>query len=422
MILPELISKEPLGPSVRRGDDEFFTIVKWIVFALIEAEEYGITQANVDQMKTSTDPVVQRILGTSEDTGKLLGLDKDWAYRADQVRRQLRRDLRAQRRTEVGAASCRAAPTTCGTRAASCTPRRCASTLAGRTPGIVPRVRRPRGGEAPRETDFQPANDSVMAAPAKQFRWSWRSAAFRGLIYQIVAVLLVVAAGWYLVHNTLVNMRVRGIQSGFDFLTQPAGFAISESLWEFDSAESYAKAYLIGLSNTLRVALLGIVLATITGTLVGIGRLSRNFLVRSLCTAYVELFRNVPLLLQLFIWYFVFTEFLPPIDEALQPLPGVFFSKNGLQYPIPVWATGHLWMVGRASSSASSPRGTGAKVARAPVRGHGACAARRPARAGPDRRHGVPRLARWAARRRRSTSRRRPRSPWSAAAPSRRNS
>ena len=82
VILPELISKEPLGPSVRRGDDEFFAIVKWVVFALIEAEEYGITQANVDQMKTSTDPVVQRILGTSEDTGKLLGLDKDWAYRA----------------------------------------------------------------------------------------------------------------------------------------------------------------------------------------------------------------------------------------------------------------------------------------------------------------------------------------------------
>ena len=82
VILPEIISKEPLGPSVRRGDDEFFAIVKWVVFALIEAEEYGITQANVDQMKSSTDPVVQRILGTSEDTGKLLGLDKEWAYRA----------------------------------------------------------------------------------------------------------------------------------------------------------------------------------------------------------------------------------------------------------------------------------------------------------------------------------------------------
>jgi general L-amino acid transport system substrate-binding protein len=83
LVLSELISKEPLGPVVRRGDDEFFAIAKWVVFALLEAEEYGITQANVDQMKAdSKDPVVQRILGTSEDTGKLLGLDKDWAYRA----------------------------------------------------------------------------------------------------------------------------------------------------------------------------------------------------------------------------------------------------------------------------------------------------------------------------------------------------
>lgn len=83
MILPDLISKEPLGPVVRRGDDEWFADVKWIIFALIEAEENGLTQANVDEQKAnSKDPVVQRILGTSEDTGKLLGLDKDWAYRA----------------------------------------------------------------------------------------------------------------------------------------------------------------------------------------------------------------------------------------------------------------------------------------------------------------------------------------------------
>ena len=180
-----------------------------------------------------------------------------------------------------------------------------------------------------------------MAAASKNLRWSWRSASFRSLVYQVVAVLLVMAAGWYLVHNTLQNMRVRGIQSGFDFLVQPAGFAISESLFEFDSSETYARAFLIGLSNTLRVAVVGIMLATLVGTLVGIGRLSRNFLIRSLCTAYVELFRNIPLLLQLFMWYFVLTEFLPPIDEALRPLPNVFFSKNGLQYPIPVWAMGH---------------------------------------------------------------------------------
>ncbi|MBA3254907.1 MAG: amino acid ABC transporter substrate-binding protein [Burkholderiaceae bacterium] len=82
VILPELISKEPLAPAVRRGDDEWAAIGKWVIFALLEAEENGITQANVDQMKASTDPSVQRILGTGEDTGKLLGLDKEWAYRA----------------------------------------------------------------------------------------------------------------------------------------------------------------------------------------------------------------------------------------------------------------------------------------------------------------------------------------------------
>jgi general L-amino acid transport system substrate-binding protein len=83
IILPELISKEPLGPVVRRGDDEWFAIAKWVVFGLIEAEEYGITQANVDKLvKESQDPVVMRILGTSEDTGKLMGLDKDWMVRA----------------------------------------------------------------------------------------------------------------------------------------------------------------------------------------------------------------------------------------------------------------------------------------------------------------------------------------------------
>jgi general L-amino acid transport system substrate-binding protein len=82
VILTELISKEPLGPMVRRGDDEWFAIAKWVIYGLVEAEEYGVTQANVEQMRSSQDPVVQRILGVSEDTGKLLGLDKDWLARA----------------------------------------------------------------------------------------------------------------------------------------------------------------------------------------------------------------------------------------------------------------------------------------------------------------------------------------------------
>lgn len=85
VILPELISKEPLGPMVRRGDDEWLAIVKWVIYGLLEAEEHGITQANVTQMKASADPAVQRILGTGEDSGKLLGLERDWMARALQA-------------------------------------------------------------------------------------------------------------------------------------------------------------------------------------------------------------------------------------------------------------------------------------------------------------------------------------------------
>jgi general L-amino acid transport system permease protein len=179
-----------------------------------------------------------------------------------------------------------------------------------------------------------------MAAPPKARSWSWRSKAFRGVLYQVIVLGLIVAAGAYLLSNTLENMRVRGIKSGFDFITQPAGFAIGESVVPFDSAESYGKAFLVGLSNTFRVAITGIVLATVIGTLVGIGRLSRNLLVRSLSGAYVDLIRNVPLLLQLFMWYFVLTEMLPSIEEAMHPLPGVFLSKNGLQFPHPEWVPG----------------------------------------------------------------------------------
>ena len=180
-------------------------------------------------------------------------------------------------------------------------------------------------------------------APPKKRDWSWRSQALRSLLYQVVALALVISAGYYLLGNTLENMRLRGIKSGFDFLVQPAGFGIGESIIPFDSSESYVKAFAVGVSNTLRVSALGIVLATLLGTFIGIGRLSRNFLLRSLCGAYVEFFRNVPLLLQLFIWYFILTETLPTIEEALRPIPGVFFSKNGLQFPVPLWADGHAF-------------------------------------------------------------------------------
>jgi general L-amino acid transport system permease protein len=178
-------------------------------------------------------------------------------------------------------------------------------------------------------------------APKKK-SWSWRSQAFRGLVYQILAVGVIAAVVWFLAHNTLNNMKIRGIQSGFDFLTSPAGFDIGESLYPFDSAQPYWQAFLVGLTNTLRVAILGIILTTILGTLLGVGRFSRNALVRGVCYAYVEFFRNIPVLLQLLMWYLFFTEALPAMSAAWQLGP-FYLSKGGLSFPIPVWSLGQLW-------------------------------------------------------------------------------
>lgn len=178
--------------------------------------------------------------------------------------------------------------------------------------------------------------------PPHKSHWSWRSQAVRAIVYQVLAMAAIAGVAWFLAHNTLVNMRVRGIQSGFDFLSQAAGFDIGESLYPFDSEASYWSAFLVGVTNTLRVAMVGIVLSTLLGTLLGMGRFSRNALVRGLCLAYVEAFRNIPVLLQLLLWYVILTEVLPSSDDAWQA--GAFFlSKGGLNYPIPVWAIGQLW-------------------------------------------------------------------------------
>jgi general L-amino acid transport system permease protein len=172
--------------------------------------------------------------------------------------------------------------------------------------------------------------------------WSWRSQAFRGLVYQVLAVTLILLCVGYLAHNTQTNMRERGIQSGFDFLNSSAGFDIGESLFAFDSGENYWHAYLIGVTNTLRVAITGLILTTVLGTLIGVGRFSRNALVRGLCVCYVELFRNIPVLLQLLMWYLMFTEVLPDSANPLVLGP-LFLSKGGLNFPIPVWATGQYF-------------------------------------------------------------------------------
>ncbi|MEP6790084.1 MAG: ABC transporter permease subunit [Ramlibacter sp.] len=183
------------------------------------------------------------------------------------------------------------------------------------------------------------------APPARPANWSWRSPRLRGWVYQVIAVAVIAALAWLLIGNTLHNMRLRGIQSGFDFLGQPAGFDIGEGWLAYDSNNPYWKAFLVGVVNTLRVAVVGIVCATLIGTLLGVGRFSPNALVRGLCYGYVELFRNIPVLLQLLMWYLLFTEYLPLPAEALQVGHLFFLSKNGLSFPALTWEAGH-WFAG----------------------------------------------------------------------------
>ena len=132
----------------------------------------------------------------------------------------------------------------------------------------------------------------------------------------------------------MANLEERRIASGFAFLQREAGFEIGESAFlRYGASDSYLRALVVGLTNTLAVALIGVVLATGLGTLVGLCRLSRNVLVSWLSAAYVEFVRNVPLLVQLFFWYAVITEGLPGPREALSPLPGVFLSNRGIFFP-----------------------------------------------------------------------------------------
>ena len=167
----------------------------------------------------------------------------------------------------------------------------------------------------------------------------------RGIAYQILFVAVVVALVAFLVHNTLVNLRRQNIASGFGFLDREAAFGIGESLIAYSPADTYARAFLVGLLNTLYVAALGIVLATILGTVMGIARLSSNWLIRKLAQVYVETFRNIPLLLQLFFWWAMLRESAPAPRQAWQLLPGVFVSNRGFVFPVPTADPAHRWML-----------------------------------------------------------------------------
>jgi general L-amino acid transport system permease protein len=188
--------------------------------------------------------------------------------------------------------------------------------------------------------------DTKHRAPrAPRRRWSWNDPGTRALIYQILILGLVALGVWYLASNTLRNLAARNISTGFAFLHEEAGFAIGESMIEYSPADTYGHAVLVGLLNTLRVSVIGVIAATLFGTLLGISRLSKNWLISRLSGLYIEVMRNIPLLLQLFFWYSLITEVMPGPRQALTPLPSVFISNRGLKIP---WLKGDAmdWIFG----------------------------------------------------------------------------
>ena len=159
----------------------------------------------------------------------------------------------------------------------------------------------------------------------------------KDIIPQLITVLAVVLVFGFFTYNAQVNMENRGIDFGYGFLSQESSFDVQFSLIEYDGSHSYFRAYLVGLLNTILVSVIGIVFATILGVIVGIARLSSNYLINKFAAFYVEFFRNIPLLLQLFFWYFAALRTLPLPQDA-ESIFGVFYlTIKGLYVPAFVW-------------------------------------------------------------------------------------
>jgi general L-amino acid transport system permease protein len=178
-------------------------------------------------------------------------------------------------------------------------------------------------------------------APKKKLRLSWADPRFRAIVWQVVVLGIIALIAWYLISNTNENLRVRRIATGWGFLDRTAGIPIGEMLIPYNPAEStYGRALIIGVLNTLKVAVVGIVLATILGTLIGIGRLSKNFLMARLTAFYVETIRDIPLLLQLLFWY-ALLQGLPAPRQAASIAGVIFLSNRGLKSPTLDWEFAH---------------------------------------------------------------------------------
>lgn len=169
---------------------------------------------------------------------------------------------------------------------------------------------------------------------------SFSNPAVRAWLYQIIAIVAVAGVAGYLIHNTVINLANRGITSGFGFLERSAGFGIVQHLIDYSEGDTYARVFLVGLTNTLLVSALCIVFASFLGFFIGLARLSDNWLLRKLSNIYIETFRNIPPLLQIFFWYFAVLRNLPGPRQAVSAFDLAFVSNRGLYIPWPQYAPG----------------------------------------------------------------------------------
>ena len=181
--------------------------------------------------------------------------------------------------------------------------------------------------------------------PAVKGSWSFSNPAVRAWLFQILAIAAVVSVAVYLIHNTITNLNNRGITSGFAFLDRSAGFGIVQHLIDYQQGDTYGRVFLVGLCNTLLVSALCIVFASFLGFFLGLARLSDNWLLRKISTVYIETFRNIPPLLQIFFWYFAVLRNLPGPRQAVEAFELVFLSNRGLYIPAPQMGEGFTGLI-----------------------------------------------------------------------------
>jgi general L-amino acid transport system permease protein len=182
------------------------------------------------------------------------------------------------------------------------------------------------------------------AAPASAGGMAWfYSPKVRGIASQVIVVLLLAWGLYEIIGNTQANLKKLNQNFGFDFLTQASGFDLSSSLLDYSSTSTYGRALVVGLLNTVVVAFIGIILSTIIGFIVGIMRLSKNRVISGAATLYIEIVRNIPLLLQIFMWYALVLKPLPGVKGAFNFFDSIFISNRGIQMPHPNFGPG-AWL------------------------------------------------------------------------------